>query len=90
MSQTTQKESLRFFAQMLSSFCLMVLVPIAGWSLRSQINFQRDAHARLSVIENWVEGRPPVYTREAAQADLGHLVEKVNDHELRVRDLERE
>lgn len=80
-------ENIKLAASIVSSFCLAVLVPIAGWSLKTQIDFQQQTHARLSVIEAWI-GEGPRYTRDHAKEDLGHVVEKVNDHELRIRGLE--
>lgn len=81
------RENVRFLASVVTALCLVVIAPLFGWGLHQFVAFARETDSRLSVLEDRAAaGRP--YTRSMAERDLRPLVEKVNDHELRIRDLE--
>lgn len=84
----TQKDNIRFFATLVGTLCLVVITPLLGWGLHNSIEFQKLTEARLAVLESKSLAGTR-YTLEMAQKDFAPLVEKVNDHELRIRVLER-
>lgn len=84
----TQKDNIRFFATLVGTLCLVVITPLMGWGLHNSVQFQKVTEARLAVLESRSLAGTR-YTLEMAQKDFAPLVEKVNDHELRIRVLER-
>lgn len=81
------RENVRFLASVVTALCLVVIAPLFGWGLHQFVTFAREVESRISVLEDRASvGRP--YTQAQAERDLKPIVEKVNDHELRIRTLE--
>lgn len=60
--------------------------------IASQIVELKEEQARTEVWQKGVDafiGTGPRYSQDQAIQDLKPIVEKVNDHELRIRELER-
>jgi hypothetical protein len=83
------RENLKLFASIIAAVCLVVIVPMFGWGIKSFVDFARETDSRLAVLE-YNANSGTKYTEEDAHRDLGIIIEKINDHELRIRDIERE
>lgn len=62
----------------------MIIVPMNAWGIASFIDFAKATEARLAVLE-YTNSQGTRYTAEMAAQNLKPIVEKINDHELRLR-----
>jgi len=84
---TDNKENIKLLSAIVGTLCLIIIVPMFAWGMKEFVNFAKETEGRLAVLEaNASQGTR--YTREMAERDFMPLVEKVNDHELRIRFLE--
>jgi hypothetical protein len=86
-SMSDNKENIKLLATVIGTLCLVIIVPMFGWAMKSFIDFAKETEGRLAVLE-FNAGQGTRYTLEMAERDFIPIVEKVNDHELRVRFLE--
>lgn len=80
-----RKETIRVLASVITAFCSLVLLPIAGWALLTVVRHDRQ----LAALESWrVEGAK--YTAQLLQLHGETLAEhedKLKDHDQRIRQL---
>jgi hypothetical protein len=55
-----------------------------AWGMKSFIDFAKKTESRLAVLE-FTNSQGTRYTAEMAAMNLAPIVEKINDHELRIR-----
>lgn len=84
MTENDYRENIKFLSSVLAALCLIVLVPMMGWGLNAFVEFADETNNRLAVLE--FEARQgPRYTRADAREDFGPVIERINDHESRLR-----
>ena len=81
-------ENMKLVMQTITAALLTVLTAINGWALTKIVEHDQELAMVVTRFEAFA-GIGDRYTREDANSDLGHIVEKVNDHELRIRILEK-
>ena len=88
---SANSETIKLFASIVTALCMIVLVPLQGWQLAKLV----DVSERLMKVETW-QGMGPRYTGNDAAKDLGVLAnvlesqgKTLDDHELRIRTVER-
>lgn len=90
-----KQENIKFYTAILGTLCLLVILPINIWGLKTIVHFTTNVfpdyvvatERRIAVLESSASVGTR-YTLEMAEKDLAPIVEKVNDHELRIRTLE--
>ena len=78
------KENIRFLASVITALMLMVLVPLNGWHLTQTISHSD----RITKVETRM-GEGARYTADDAEKDQGLLAKILDDHEIRLRALEK-
>jgi hypothetical protein len=74
---------LRLLEAIVVIFTMPILLGLGAWAMTQIVEHDRD----IAVLQ-YDATRGSKYTVEMAERDLEPLVEKVNDHELRIRELD--
>ena len=78
------RQQLNEYSNIIQTILLAIIVPLMGWSLYNA----SDHSARLAVIE-YESSIGLRYTGEMAKKDFGGVIERLDDHEMRIRSIEK-
>lgn len=84
-----RKEAVRFWVQVALAVCGMTLVPLTGYMLKSQLEFQSSTSDRLTRIEvaAGIEGEAKADAIESIKSDLKAVEERTRNLEISVATL---